>query len=298
MSRFDAIDLSALPPPDVIENLDYEDILAEMKAAVVEAFPAIEPVLKLEGEPAAKVLQVCAYYVMLTRARVNDAGRAVMLAFATGADLDHLGALLGVERLVVEEGDPEAVPPVPDTLEGDDPFRSRIKLAVQGFSTAGPVGAYQFWGLSADGAVKDIYVESPDPGDVVVTVLSHDGDGTADTALRDKVAAMLTGEDVRPLTDHVTVQSATIIPYAVEATLHLFDGPDAEVVEVAAQAAVEAYVEDTHRLGRDVTISGLHAALHQSGVARVELTAPAETIAVEPDEAAHCTDITIAVAGA
>ena len=37
------------------------------------------------------------------RARVNDAARAVMLASATGHDLDHLAALFSVARMKIED---------------------------------------------------------------------------------------------------------------------------------------------------------------------------------------------------
>ena len=44
---------------------------------------------------------------------------------------------------------------------------------------------------------------SPEPGEVVVSVLSRQGDGTAPAALIDKVATVLNDDEVRPLTDHL-----------------------------------------------------------------------------------------------
>ena len=52
-------------------------------------------------------------------------------------------------------------------------------MSFEGFSTAGPDGAYLFHSLSAHGQVLDASVYSPTPGYVVVSVLSRDGDGTA-----------------------------------------------------------------------------------------------------------------------
>lgn len=279
-SRFTQIDLSRLPAPAVIEALDYEQILAEMKASAIEAMPEIEEALALESEPAVKVLEVCAYYVLLARARVNDAGKAVMLAFAQGSDLDHLGALFGVARF---DG------------ETDTRFRERIQLSLEGFSTAGPVGAYIFHARSADERVKDVNVSSPNPGDVLVTILSFDANGTPGVDLLDAVSDALTAENVRPLTDSVLVQAAAVSTYEVDATLHLFGEPDASVVRDLAYEAVTAYVKDAHRLGRDVTVSGLHAALHQHGVERVDLVSPAADIVNGETEAAFCTGVSLAV---
>jgi phage-related baseplate assembly protein len=98
---------------------------------------------------------------------------------------------------------------------------------------------------------------------------------------------------VRPLTDYVQVQGVTITEYQIEATIYFFSGPDREVIFANAQAAAEAYAEAQHRLGRDVTLSGIYAALHQPGVQRVELTSPIASIVVGREESTYCTGITL-----
>lgn len=296
MTGFSFIDLAKLPVPTVINALDYETILAAMTADLVARSPELAPALQLESEPLVKLLEVCAYREMLIRARINDAARAVMLATATGADLDNLAALFGVTRLILDAGDLLATPPVPETLEADAEFRVRTQLALEGFSTAGPVGAYTFHALSADPMVKDVFVDSPTPGEVRVTILSRETDGTPTAPVLSAVSAALNADDVRPLCDLVNVQPATILTYTVDATLELLDGPDGAVVLAASQAAVTAYVAAAHALGRDVTLSGLFAALHQPGVSRVTLTQPAAEIVVAPTEAAYCTGIAVGVA--
>lgn len=292
---FTAVDLSQLPAPDVVEALDFETILADMVADLQARDPAFTAMV--ESDPAYKILEVAAYRELLIRQRVNEAARAVMLAYAAGADLENLGALFGVPRLVTDPGDPEAIPPVPPTYETDTDYRRRIQLSLEGFSTAGPEGAYIFQALSADGQVLDASAISPSPGDVVVTVLSRTGDGTADQALLDIVNAALSAEDVRPLTDNVTVQSAAIVNYTVEATLYFYSGPGSEQALANAQAAIEAYTEKQHRLGLDVTLSGVYAALHQSGVQGVDLVSPAANIVVDRQQAAFCTGITLTDGG-
>jgi len=298
MSAFVAIDLSQLPAPTVVEPLDYETVLAAIKADLIARDPTLEPVLAVESEPVTKLCEVVALRELLLRQRVNDGARACMLAYATGADLDHLAALFGVQRQVVDPGDPNAVPPVPPTYESDDRLRARTQLALEGYTTAGSVGAYVFYALSASTQVKDVSVTSPNPGEVLVSVLSTVGDGTPDPALLDTVRAALNAEDVRPLTDQVTVQAPTrIITYSVSATLTLYPGPDAATVEAAAQQAVNTYVTDHHRLGHDITRSGLIAALHQPGVQRVALSTPAADIVATDTEAAYCTGVTVTVGG-
>lgn len=295
MSAFSAIDLSRLPAPQVIETPSFDAMLSEMKAEAVNRYPELAPYLALESEPMTKLLRVCAYFRMLDRLSFNDGARGCMLALATGPDLDQLAAFWGVERLVVQDEDDSVNPPIEQIVETDAAFRARVQLSLEGHSSAGPVGAYTFFALSADGAVKDASVISPVPGDVLVTVLSHLGDGTPSSGLLSRVEAALNDEDVRPLCDTVTVQAATIVPYAVTATLTLYEGPDETAVRAAAEGAVADFVRRHHALGHDITRSGLFAALHQAGVQNVTLSAPAADLVIGSAEAAHCPPDAIAI---
>lgn len=295
MSAFTQIDLSTLPAPDVIEELSFETIFAEMLADLQARDPVFDALL--ESDPAYKILEVAAYRELLVRQRVNDAARAVMLAYSTGADLDQLGALFGVERFELVAADPEAVPPVAAVMESDTEFRRRIQLSLEGFSVAGPRGAYIFHGLSADADVLDISATSPTPGNVVITVLSRTGSGTAGTPLLNAVAAALNDDAVRPLTDSVTVQSASIVNYNVHAHLYVYPGPDSSVVLTKALAALDAYIAQVHKIGQDVTLSGIYAALHQPGVQRVSLIQPNSNVVISATQASHCTSINVTVAG-
>lgn len=297
---FTPIDLSTLPAPDVVQTLSFETILAEMLADLRTrdtAFTAL-----VESDPAYKILEVAAYRELLIRQRVNDGARAVMLAYATGSNLEQLAALFGVTRKLIDAGDANAVPPVPATYETDASLRYRTQLALEGLSTAGPVGAYQFHALAVAG-VKDVGVQGPpdtDPGDVLVTILSDDGDGEADSNLIAAVAAALNGEDVRPLTDQVTVQSAAITNYEIDATLYIPTGPDPNIVRAASLASVQAFVAAQHKVGADIRLSALYAALHVGGVERVTLSAPGLTsdIICDAEHAPFCTDITLNTADA
>lgn len=297
MSAFTAINLDKLPAPSVIERKTSEDILAEIKAWLVERDPGLEPALGLESEPITKVLEAWAYREMLLRTEIDDAGKGNMLALAKGAQLEHLAAFFGVERQVVQSADVNAVPPTPEVLEDDSRLRARVQLALEGFTTAGSRGSYVFWGLSASPQIKDIGVTSPTPGEVRITVLCNDGDGTPATAVLTIVETTLNDEEIRPLTDLVVVQAPTIIAYDLEATLTLYEGPDAEVVRQAAIDAVTSYVKEHHRLGHDITISGLHAALHQPGVQNVALAAPLADLIVQENEAAFCSSISVTLGG-
>lgn len=289
------IDLSRLPSPDAVEVIDYEAIWETLKADILARSPEAAPVLALESELIVKVGQAFAYRLMLEANKKNQAVRAVMPAFAAGADLDHLGVIVGIERLTLSAGNPALG--IAPTYESDEDFRRRFVLAPEGFSVAGPTGAYEFHALSADGDVKDAAATSPAPGEVVVTVLSRTGDGAAPPALVATVAAALTADAVRPLTDFVSVRSAEIKLYAVEAVVRTYAGPDPSVVMAAAQASVEAFVREVHGLGRDVNRSAIYAALTVEGVMRIDLIQPVANIVCDASQAAFCTSITLTSGG-
>lgn len=292
---FTSIDLSRLPAPEVIEPLDYETILSDLKATAVTYMPDLEPVLALESEPATKILEVCAFHILLMRQRVNEAARAVMLAFASGADLDNLGALVGVERQIITPADEEAVPPVEAVMEGDASFRARIQLAPEAYTSAGSIGSYVYHALSADPLVKGAQVDSPEPGTVRVVVLSREAGGVPSAPVLGAVEAALSAEDVRPLCDSVIVWPAGPDAYSVEATIKVGSGPDTSVILAAAEAALAEYVERVAVLGGTASVSGIMAALHQEGVVSVDLTSPGADIGGEFGMFPSCTAIALTI---
>lgn len=295
------IDLSQLPAPDVVETLDFESILAERKATLVSLYPedqqdAVARTLALESEPLVKYLEENAYREVIWRQRVNDAAKAVTLAYSEGADLDVIAANNNTERQIVTPADDSTIPPTPAEMEPDTDLRLRAQQAFEGLSVAGPVGAYEYHGR-ADGRVADISVESPTPACVTISVLSREGDGTASDDLLAIVEKALNAEEVRPVGDRVTVQSAEIVPYEINATLYFYPGPEAEPIRLAAEEKLKTYISSQQRLGRDIRQSAIYAALHVEGVQRVELAAPLADIVLSKYQASFCTEYTITAGG-
>jgi phage-related baseplate assembly protein len=281
MSRFTAIDLSGLKPPDIIEALDYEQIVTAMRDDLVERFPLIAGVIDLESEPARKLIEAFAYRELRLRARINDAARAVLLASSYGTNLDHLGALFATAR---QEG------------ESDDRFRRRIQLAPEAFSVAGPEGAYQYHALTVAPWARDVSAISTRPGIVRVTVLKTGTEPSPTLAEREVIRLHLRDEAIRPLTDVVEVLAPAIRRTSIVARLTLYPGPDGEVVRQRALSAVTSWVEKNRMLGMNLRRSALYAALHQEGVHSVDLILPAEDLELDVTEvyAVDTIEVTIA----
>jgi phage-related baseplate assembly protein len=300
LSTFAAIDLSQLPPPHVVEQLDYEQILNERKAYAISLWPEderpeIAARLALESEPLSKLLQENAYRELVWRQRVNEAALANLLSSAERSDLEQLAANFNVRRLVIQQGNPKASPPVPRTMESDESLRERAQMAWEGLSTAGPRNSYIFHARGADGRVADATADSPAPAQVLITVQSVTGDGSSPADLLEVVARYLSDEDRRPVADRLTVRSAVVLPYQVKATLHLVTiGPESEPILAAAEKRLLAYVHQRRRLGMEVSESALHAALHIEGVRKVVLEGWRD-IKPSLQQAPYCTGIDLSL---
>ncbi|MCI4217764.1 baseplate J/gp47 family protein [Dickeya dianthicola] len=292
------VDLSQLPQPQIIEVLDFEVILQDVKAVMITAFPAaqqasVTAALSLESEPLTVIAQVIAYREMMLRQRINEGAEACLLSHAVSSDLDNLAANLNTQRLTIAE----ATDTADAVMEADSALRLRSQAAFEGLSVAGPTGAYEYFAKSASGKVVDAKAISPSPAVVVVSVLSTEGDGSASADLLAAVDAALSADDKRPVGDRLTVQSAGIVRYAITAVLYRYPGPESEPIQQAAQQALRSWLGTQGRIGRDVARSAIMAALHVQGVQRVELLEPAQDIVISDTQAAYCTGFTVTEGG-
>ena len=283
------IDLSQLPSPQIIEELDFETILIDVKAVMVAAFPAeqqasVVAALSPESEPLNVIAQAMAYRELLLRRRINEGAAACMLSHAEGTDLDNLAANLDTKRLTIipETDTADAV------MESDEALRLRAQSAFEGMSVAGPSAAYEYFARSASGKVADARATSPAPAEVVIAILSTEGDGTASPELLAAVTVAVNDEEVRPLGDRVTVRSADIVDYSIDAELFLYPGPESEPIINAAMASLRAFLAaNDKKIGRDVARSAISASLHVQGVQRVILRSPAADLPISDVQAAR-----------
>ncbi|WP_397452529.1 baseplate J/gp47 family protein [Pseudomonas sp. NA-150] len=286
------VDLSSLPAPQVLEALDFEAIYAE-ELATFRQYMGDSWTAALESDPVVKLLELGAYRRLLNRARVNDGAKALLLAYAEKSDLDHLAANVKLKRLVIQAENKLSVPPTEKVMESDDALRERIQLVYEGLTTAGPRSSYILHARNASGLVGDVTAESPAPAEAVITVLNINGPGEADQDLLDIVAAHLNDDDIRPVADRVTVCSAEVLPYRIEAELYMEGvGSENEAILAECERRLGAWINPRRRLGLEVARSGVDARLHISGVRRVELTGWKD-LAPGKHQAAYCTGFTV-----
>lgn len=265
------IDLTTLPAPDIADTLDYETILAERKARLIALTPAenrdaITATLALESEPIAILLQESAYRELVLRARINDAARANLIAYATGADLDQLGAFYNLARL---------------PGESDDRYRLRLQLRIAAMAGSGTAEHYRLVALSASTDVVDAAVISPRPGRVDVAIWART---TAEAAATlSAVETALNAADTRMLGVEVVAHIAR--PKGLNISARIWREPSAPVdLAATLTSALPGIISAYASLGRDLAISWLSARLHVAGVSRVEIITPTADIAIDDDE--------------
>ena len=276
----------------MIETLDYEAIVTEMRDDLVARVPAIVGVIDLESEPARKLIEAFAYRELILRGRINDAARSVMLASAYGTNLDHLAALFATQRMQVEDEDEDGAL-VP---EDDNRLRRRVQLAPETFSVAGPEGAYVYHALTAAPWARDATAIMTSPGRVRVTMLRAGDDPVPSLAEREAVRMSLIDNDVRPLTDMVEVLAPSVHMVGIEAQLTLYPGPDGNVVQSRALAALTQWLEANRMLGMNLRRSAIFSKLHQEGVHSVDLTSPAVDLVLGRTEVYAIDAIMVSVA--
>ena len=148
------LDLSKIPPPKVIQEVDYDTILDTTRASF--SGRSSNYILDNESDPLALILEEVAYRISLLIQKINNDAAAVMVTHATGSDLDNAGVRFSLQRM---EG------------ESDDDFRERIALRLETI-VAGSVEWYRQYviGLQVTEVTGDENVVDNVPTPVVSTV--------------------------------------------------------------------------------------------------------------------------------
>ena len=320
-----------LAEPEVVKVEAFEVLLQQFKAFVVEYVAAKDPTtaakleVSLANESELLTVMLEAFTVRLqTHARDYNAKIKQGLAWwATGTNLNARLADMGLERQVLDAGDPDAFPPVPPTEESDEAARLRYYLAPHA-PAAGSRMQYRREVLTLGGRA-DVQVDTSAPGQVTVTyafndggwaakvkdgnarclvpgsgrvyvtVLGREGDGTPSADLLKAVREHFARDDVRPETDEVVVQAATIKRYKIRAVAYINPGPDTSLTKADATKKLRAYAESCHRLEARVEPSWIDYTLHGAGGVRLEILEPTAPIVTAYNQAPYCTDIELEV---
>ena len=161
----------------------------------------------------------------------------------------------------------------------DDEYYELMRASMDAFSCAGARGGYIYFAKQVSTEIADVVANSPEPGVVKLYVLM-DGGTPAGEEVKRKVLEACSADEVRPLTDLVSVEDPETVDYDVDVTYYIRSDSTKSGTAIAAavQRAVEEYTTwQSARLGRDINPSHLIRLLMETGVKRVEVASPVFT---------------------
>jgi len=318
-SRYSVIRPELLPTMQVLQTISTEDILAARMNQLIAFWNNNDPpnaaqydVANLEFDPIKINQELNAYFELLVRDRVNQAARAITLAFSTGSDIDAIASRYpgGVPRKTVANGTWNG----PGTQEPDATYKTRVWLAPNILSLSGPgqgvYESYKFWALTAPQFTGELPLKDasaftvPHTGNVYLAILP---DGTINTiwvqdplnlnswslqpnavvyptanqieAVYEYIAAPYMGR--MGLTDVLNVIRPRVVNAMIDVDVVLFPGVDQASLMAETTAAVGQLIVAINWIGADLTRLALSGALAQSGVYNAIIRQPAADVIVD-----------------
>lgn len=301
------LDLSKIPPPEIVTELSFERNLGRIVEKLKATFDGWKAA---QSDPYYKTAEVVSSEVFQLQGRINESIRQCLIAFARGSNLDQLGAIFKLLRAVVEVQPDGTV-----IYEDDESFRTAIITAFDQYSTAGTRNGYLYWlrrtateidseireaarKLREDGKTSEaesleksilsvidfnVYPSASDEDPEKDKLIMRDGRISAiafflnQTELSDlprRVAAIrerMIRDDHIPLNDRLEVIPAEVIQKNIVAVLFVPNGPDPKVFEDLAQSGARRFLAENSKIGKRISLSGLYSKLHVDGIIRVEL---------------------------
>jgi phage-related baseplate assembly protein len=318
-SRYSVIRPDLLPTMQVLQTISTEDILAARMNQLISIWNKYDPpnaaqydVGNLEFDPIKINQELNAYFELLVRDRVNQAARAVTLAFSTGSDIDAIASRYpgGVPRLTVANGTWNG----PGTQEPDATYKARIWLSPNILSLAGPgqgvYESYKFWALSAPQFAGELPLKDasaftvPHTGNVYLALLPDAPINTTwlQDPLNPNAWSLSPGEVVIPssnqieavyeyitapymgrmgLTDVLNVIRPSVTNTTIDADIILFPGVDQATLMAETCAAVGQLITAINWIGADLTMMAFEGALAQSGVYNTIIRQPTGDVVVD-----------------
>lgn len=321
-----------LPKSDVITTPDFEvlfesikaDLLAYLQEHAPDDVAAVNETFANESEILTKFTQTFTVILQGYSRQMNAQAQQMFGMYATDESMvDLIASQLGVTRQILSEGDPNAFPVVPPTMESNDALLTRYYLAAYALASTGTRSGYRFHAMTLGGRpsvkvesnesnkvivtyefeehelaglTKDAQAQQVSPGVVDCYILAHESNGSPSADLITATQTYLERDDIGQETDLVTVKAPTIQNWQCEAQLYIRPGPDENVVKAAAEKAVQEYADQQHGLGLSIEPSMLYSVLLKTtGAHRGDVLKPLVPLRCPHSEAPYLESIQISV---
>lgn len=158
----------------------------------------------------------------------------------------------------------------------DDEFYDLLLMGQDAYTSAGARGAYEYYARKVSTEIRDIVVNSPEPCVVHIYAVMDDG-SLASSEIKAKILEACNDEDIRPLTDKVSVEDAEEVEYDITMTYYLSrdSTESAATIEANVEAAVDNFIAwQNAKIGRDINPSKLNQMVVEAGAKRTMITSP------------------------
>lgn len=184
-------------------------------------------------------------------------------------------------------------------IEEDDTFRENIREAPEGFSVAGPEGAYTFFTKKFNSNISDIELFSDNPGEVDISILLKNGEIPTEAFLKE-ISDYLNDKTIRPLTDKVVISAPNVVNYDIALTYYIRndDAAMAPTIQSNVNQIIDDYVLwQKSKIGRSINPSELTTRIVNAGAKRVEISKPVYTTITKKQVAAASSNISVNYGG-
>ncbi|WP_298770397.1 baseplate J/gp47 family protein [uncultured Shewanella sp.] len=318
-----------LPKPELLTTPGFEDLFAQIKQDVLAHIRATSPqdeaavtqTLDNEAEILTKFTQAFTIVLQNHTRQINQQALQMFGMYATEDDaVDVIASQLGVKRLVLDIGDASGENPL---MESNESLLNRYYLAAYALASTGTRAGYRFHAMTLGarpnidisspaqdhvrvdyrfdapalaGVTKDAQARQVSPGVVDCYILTHLEQGIPSDALIAMTQAYLESDDIAQETDLITVKAPSIKPWQCELDVYIHSGPDADVIKLAAEKALQDYGKRQHQLGANIEPSMLYKeVLAATGAYRADIITPTEPLRCSFSEAAYLTAVKIKV---
>ena len=161
-------------------------------------------------------------------------------------------------------------------IEDDDTLKDRIYIAPSKYSVAGPEESYRYWVKTYNSNISDVLIYSDNPVDVIIEFIMNNGELPSESMILG-VQKFLADEQIRPLTDRLTVKAPDTVDYKLDVKYYInsSDLKCADTIKANVAAAIEQYIIwQRSKIGRDINPSQLIQQMVSAGAKRVEVTLP------------------------
>lgn len=306
MKYYKKIDLSKLPKPSIIDEIDVEQAVSDMEKDHVKMvkelnIPGVSANYELASyDPVRIFYKIAASYNARNINKINQAFAARVLSHASEDDLDNLVVDNGTIRLG----------------ESDDELRQKYLKTFSTLNTAGSFESYVYHALeSIDGeygskALVDCYPYSDMGSSVVKLVIlpkkeimigpededekkKIERENTQKEIIKTVQKYFDTNKKVRPITNKVEVSLAKPKTSEINIVLDIKEGVSQSLIENNASARLKKYVDNSYRIGFDVYASALIHYVMSDNIENCTIESPKGDLICSRDEVFICSKLTV-----